>query len=501
MNRSKDVIVIGGGIAGLSAAAHLAKMGKKVIVFEQHDKPGGYYTSFSRKGIVFDITAHWTIAHEQVNEMLAGLGAPPIAFVHHPNIGQYFGPGAKGPILLVNDRKRFEHSILDAYPSAKKESIDRLIELSLKAEAEIRNMQMQSPELMSMASKARMMVQLPFKLRTVMKYSKTPGEELLKSLFPGDDLSGLRAALYMLAPIKNFSAIGMLLYIAFALRGSAYQPDGGALKAAEAFAEAAAHNGAAIRYNQKVRSIRVEQGRVGGVTLEDGESVEADYVVSAADIRQTFYKLINPALVPPDIRKKLENTPVSGTFVILSIVTDIDPATYGLNGIDAFYTDTADINEALTPDDPEHSMISIQFPEFHELNSDSRLYGIQLVAPASFEYKEHWATGPGFERTDEYRKLKEDFAGRLIARAEKAMLGLRQHVISIDIATPISMQRYTLNDLGSPVGWSYTSTERWKQKVKFIEGLYLAGHWVGPSGIYNVAVSGRNAAELIAREG
>jgi len=96
-----DVSVIGGGIAGLSAAAHLAKMGKRVILFEQHDKPGGYYTSFSRKGIIFDITAHWTVAHAKVNRMLEELGARPIEFVHHPKIGQYIGPDAHGPILLA----------------------------------------------------------------------------------------------------------------------------------------------------------------------------------------------------------------------------------------------------------------------------------------------------------------------------------------------------------------------------------------------------------------
>ena len=53
-----DTIVIGGGIAGLSSAAYLAKAGKKVAVFEQHKKPGGYYTSFTRKGVIFDISAH-----------------------------------------------------------------------------------------------------------------------------------------------------------------------------------------------------------------------------------------------------------------------------------------------------------------------------------------------------------------------------------------------------------------------------------------------------------
>ena len=57
-----DVIVIGGGIAGLSCAAYLASAGKRALLFEQHFQPGGYWTSFVRHGVVFDITPHWTIA-------------------------------------------------------------------------------------------------------------------------------------------------------------------------------------------------------------------------------------------------------------------------------------------------------------------------------------------------------------------------------------------------------------------------------------------------------
>ena len=136
----------------------------------------------------------------------------------------------------------------------------------------------------------------------------------------------------MLAPIKDFSAIGMLLYIAFAIRGSAYQPEGGALKAAEAFEEAARRNGVDLQYSKKVAQIQVEQGRACGVRLEDGETVEARYVVSAADLRQTCYKLLDATLVPADFKKKLENTPLSGTFVIVSLVTDIDPATIRVGG-------------------------------------------------------------------------------------------------------------------------------------------------------------------------
>jgi predicted NAD/FAD-dependent oxidoreductase len=60
---------------------------------------------------------------------------------------------------------------------------------------------------------------------------------------------------------------------------------------------------------------------------------------------------------------------------------------------------------------------------------------------------------------------------------------------------------YTLNDNGAPVGWSYASWRRWKQRIQFVSGLYGAGDWCGLSGIYNVTLSGQNAAALVLRDG
>ena len=53
-----DVIIIGAGISGLICGCYLAKAGLKVLIVEQHDKPGGYFTSFKRKGFSFDAAAH-----------------------------------------------------------------------------------------------------------------------------------------------------------------------------------------------------------------------------------------------------------------------------------------------------------------------------------------------------------------------------------------------------------------------------------------------------------
>ncbi|GAA6084330.1 inactive all-trans-retinol 13,14-reductase-like [Tachysurus ichikawai] len=50
-----DAIVIGSGIGGMTAAATLAKLGKRVLVLEQHDQAGGYCHTFTEKGFEFDV--------------------------------------------------------------------------------------------------------------------------------------------------------------------------------------------------------------------------------------------------------------------------------------------------------------------------------------------------------------------------------------------------------------------------------------------------------------
>src|SRR5512139_3394531 len=53
-----DAAIIGAGISGLVCGCYLAKAGMKVLIVEQHSKPGGYCTSFKRKGFIFDAAAH-----------------------------------------------------------------------------------------------------------------------------------------------------------------------------------------------------------------------------------------------------------------------------------------------------------------------------------------------------------------------------------------------------------------------------------------------------------
>lgn len=493
-------VIIGGGIAGLSCGAHLAKAGKKVIIIEQYQRPGGYWTSFSRKGIIFDITAHWTVGPGEINKTLEYLGVQPLEFAPHEPLSRYINTEEGSDIILTKDKERFKKLILKSYPNVKEESLEKLFQLSLEIDKEISSLESQNQELMSFFSKLVMRVKLLFKLRKTIKYSTKPAMDFLNGLFPGDDLEGLRSSLYSIAPVKDIPAIGMLTLIGFALKERAFHPVGGAQKVGHVFAEAVMKNGGEILYSQKVNEILIQNKKVVGVKLENNKELKSKYVVSTIDLYQTFHKLLNPKIVPTKFKKRIDSTPLSDSFFIVSIVTDINPADHGFNEFEIFVGSSLNIDENLISNNPEKSGFVMAFPHYKTEKANPNTYGIQLATMATFDFENYWKTGPNLQRGEEYKKLKETFAFQLIKRAEKLIPNLSNHILYLDIATPITMHRYTLNQQGAAVGWHYTQVKPWKQKIPFLKGLFIAGHWTGPSGIPSVINSGRNVAELILKQ-
>ena len=87
---SFDAIIIGSGLGGLSCAAAFARQGFRALVLEQHDKPGGYATTFRRPGgFVFDVSLHSTVVGERdgVRNLIPGFPEiREVTFVPHPHL-------------------------------------------------------------------------------------------------------------------------------------------------------------------------------------------------------------------------------------------------------------------------------------------------------------------------------------------------------------------------------------------------------------------------------
>lgn len=515
-----DAAVIGAGLAGLSCAAHLSRAGKRVVLLEQHSRPGGLWSSFSRRGFIFDISTHWVADPLALNRTLDNLGAPTVDFVQLDSLGRYLGPPVPGKraartggaatfgvsaaipawdIRVDSDIEAFKQSARASFPSVSEKSLALLARTAVKTSRLVDSLPVYSAELASPLFRVRAASLAASRLRRLAGLARTPAHEYLEGLFPGGEMAGLRAALHSLAPAPSISALGLLVMLGTGLRGRLYALRDGAQKLSDAFAQAATRNGAEIRYFTRVTSILTDDHRVQGVILDDRTEIRAAAVVAAMDAKQTFYRLLHRDRIPKPYCTLLDSTPVSRPYALISAVTTLEPAALGFDGSTVFVCPSTDVPRIFSSADPAECPFLLVFPQHAVPDADRSLRPLQIVVPSSYAWHHHWDTRPTPERGPEYRALKEEWSRTIIERVQEFLPRLSSHLEAAEVATPITMYRYTLNTEGA-VGWDCTSRRRWKQRVPFLRGLYQAGHWVRPPGALPVTRSGKWAAELVLRD-
>ena len=115
-----DIITIGSGLGGLLSSVLLAKEGRKVLLLEQHRIPGGYCTSYRRKGFIFNIPSIMTsISGGELRAVLGGLGFfDEIEWVEIDNFAKYIYPGFE-LVMPANDLEGCRENLKTAFPSDK----------------------------------------------------------------------------------------------------------------------------------------------------------------------------------------------------------------------------------------------------------------------------------------------------------------------------------------------------------------------------------------------
>ena len=108
------------------------------------------------------------------------------------------------------------------------------------------------------------------------------------------------------------------------------------------------------------------------------------------------------------------------------------------------------------------------------------------------------------ERGDEYGAAKDAVAREVIQRLNQRFPGLADQVEVVDVATPVTFHRYTLNWQGSFEGWLATPLnwlERIRKTLPGLRNFYMAGQWVEiGGGLPSAAFSGRHVIQLLCRQ-
>jgi phytoene dehydrogenase-like protein len=489
----KSIIVIGAGIAGLSAGCYGQMNGYHIRIFEQGARPGGLCTSWERKG--FTINGGLTF--------LAGSGpgtnfyriwqelgvVPKIRMIDYEYFVIVEGKREQ-KFLMHTDVDRLERHMRELAPEDER-AIGEFIQ-AVRIFAEYPLPIEKAQELQTPLDKMKLLLTRFPLIRTMGKWRKVSIREFanrFKNPF-------LREALFQSKALFSEDLPVMLihLFIAGSHLKSAGYPEGGGLVFSQAIEKRFLDLGGAIEYKSRVDKILVENNRAVGIRLEDGSRHCADYVISAADGRTTLFHMLDENYIDDKIRDCYESFPLCTPVVVvaLGISRQFENLPHSAAGIIYPLKEPVSIGglkiERLRP------MIYNFDPT---LAPDGKTL-MRVVLPADYDYWKELR-----DHNHRYNGEKDKVAEIVIRLLEQRFPGISSDVEMQDVATPLTFESYTGSWKGSIIGWDVTTKTVFKPLPKTLPGLenfWMAGQWVEPGGgIPFVALSGRNVTQLITK--
>lgn len=479
-----DVVVIGAGLGGLSAAAAASRAGLRVLVVEAQNGPGGYAHAFDRGPYRFDPAVHVTsLAHEGefLHEYLRALGAADA--VQFLDLDEFYGidlPGLQMTVPYGQD------AFVDAYARrwpAQRAGIAELIRLCRAVFDESQQLSTRTSWRDLDAAMTRFPLMFSHRMDSL--------ADVLNPLVSDPQARSALTALwpYMGVPPSRLTFTGFCSMLMSMLdRGPSYCR-GGFQSLADALAAVVATHGGELRYGCRVEQILVGGGRARGVRLSDGTVVTADAVISNVDARATLQRLVGPQVLPAAYLRRLDRLVPSWSAFVLFAAT------------------TADLG-ALAP---AHETFV-----FDEWDHDRSEQSVRTGRPGGMWLSVPSLVDPGMAPEGEHTVVfstladssardwasdKAGFQSVMLARLNRLLPGVADNVTFLDSATPQTLARYSGSTSGAIYGWENTPRQSQPKRLRAatpLPGLYLAGHWSEPgAGSFRVILSGLQAAAAV----
>ena len=489
----KSIIIIGGGIAGLSAGCYGQMNGFRTRVFEMHKKPGGLCTSWKRQGYVVNGCIHWLVGSSPAAgfyRMWQELGAVQgRTIVDHEEYGRIEGVDGR-TFIVYTDLDRLERHMKELSP-ADAQVINEFIGEARRCTRFDLPWE-KAPEVMGLVDMLKMLVMRFPLLRMLWKWNRVSLKEygmrfkdpLIREAFP---------LLFM----PDFPLSFMLMTFAWMHNKAAGYPLGGSLEFSRAIEKRYLDLGGEMSYKTRVSKILTENGRATGIRLEDGTEHRADYVISAADGHATVFDMLQGKYVDDTIRGYYEKLIPFPPLVFVSLgvnrsFDDVPPAAGGM---------ALQLREPLVIGGVEQKTLGVHVWNFDPALAPAGKTLLTMLFQTDFDY---WKTLR--ENEARYKAEKEKIADTVVVLLDKRFPGLASQVEMRDVATPTTFVRYTGNWKGSFEGWQVTPGtwsfgKLMKKTLPGLSNFYMAGQWVEPGGgLPAAAMSGRNVIQIVCKK-
>lgn len=489
-----DVIVIGAGNGGLTAAAGLAQRGVKTLLLERHNVPGGCATSFIRGRFEFEVALH----------QLSGLGTPEmpgplrglfnamgvldkVEFVAEDTLYRAFVPG-RLDVTLPADRKGLAAALQEQFPE-EAPAISTFLDLVWQFCNEMIS-------IYYLRDKGASPEKYPVYFRYALRNSQSVMDEYLR-----DPFLKLAVASYWgyvgLPPSRlSFTDMAMLLWAYTEFKP--YHMKGGSQALSNALFDSYLQAGGKARFNCGAGRILLSNGRIQGVVTDDGDEISAPFVISNASTLATYMDLIGPEHAPADKLRMLGARSLGPSAVTVYCGLDCTAEDLGIGVSTQFISLDADMDSQFAAWRTLAPARSCTLTCYSHVDPSFAPPGACQVAIINLQYADHWYGVPPAQ----YAETKCRYAEGLLDMAEKTYPGFRNALEEVEVSTPLTHLRY----LGHPGGSFYGFDQYAKDSNLFvsplsgIEGLYFAGAWAGMGGFQPTLESGVAAAKAVYRQ-
>jgi phytoene desaturase len=485
----KTVIVVGAGLAGLSAGCYAQMNGYRTHIFEQHTTPGGVAACWKREDYLIDGGIHFIMnckPGSDVYGMYRELGAAQAnRFVEMSTYARFIDEATGRSVEVTSDLELLAASLKELSPPDTN-LVDELMRAARGTRAtDMGAMGMGDPPdlmgpldwLTQLWAMRRFLTYFVGKYRRpITDYAKGVHDSWLRFVLENLFLPEVPVwFLFMLLGLLRDGQMGLLEKGSFGF----VLPIEKRYKAL----------GGQVSYNSTVEEVLVEDQKAVGVRLAGGDEHRCDVVVSAADGYSTIFKLLQGRYVDQRIKDMYSSWQLIRPTVMVSY------------GVSRGFTGEPWLSVA-RPQRPfrvgQQEIRAITVRVFNY--SDHFAPRGKTVVQVSFETEwDHW--NDLHRDLPAYASEKERISAELLERLESHYPGIAGQVEVTDVATPHTTWRYTGNHQGAYMGWLPTPeviTTPVSRTLPGLKDFIMAGQWVMPGGgVPGCLYSGRHAVQIL----
>ncbi|XP_043091596.1 all-trans-retinol 13,14-reductase-like isoform X2 [Puntigrus tetrazona] len=462
-----DAVVVGSGIGGLAIAVLLAKVGKKVLVLEQHDRAGGCCHTFTEQGFEFDVGIHY------IGELMDD--SPFRCMVDQLTNGQLQWDPLENPFDKVVLGPPENRRIYPIY-SGKKRYVDELKKCFPGEEKAIDEYKVANGVWFMVLLKllptplAKFLVHtgLASRLSSFFRYASRSLTDVVSELTQNKDLRAVMSYIFgtygKMPKDASFSMHSLLL--CHYLNGAWY-PKGGASEIAYHMIPIIEKAGGAVLVRAPVNRILLNDAKEAiGVSVLKGQEevhVHAPIVISDAGIFNTYERLLpKDVQTMPAIQKQLSMVQHGDGGLSIFIGVEGTKEELGLKADNYFIFPENNLDELIDgymkgkreESSKKVPIIFVASPSAKDSTWPERSPGkstVTVVSFANYAWFKEWKDDKVKNRSVDYKELKEAFINNILEAVTEIYPNIKDRIEYVDAGTPITNQHY----IAAPEGEIY----------------------------------------------